>query len=65
MFVFVSFLPLFTIDASWIVLIIRTSLVFRHLHHYVTIPLECLLSLLSHRGMPLLALSAADSHISV
>jgi len=34
---FSSFLPSFTIVASWIVLIIRTSLVVPHLHHYVTI----------------------------
>jgi hypothetical protein len=40
MFVFPSFLPLFTIVASWIVLIIHTSLVVPRLHQYVTIPLE-------------------------
>ena len=37
---FLSFLLLFTIVASWIVLIIQTSLVVPHSHHYVTIPLE-------------------------
>ena len=31
---------LFTIVASWIILIIRTILVVPHLHHYVTIPPE-------------------------
>jgi len=40
MFVFLSFLPLFTIVASWIVLIIRASLVLPRLHHNVTIPSE-------------------------
>ena len=36
-FVFLSFFPLFTVVASWIVLLIRTSPVVPHLHHYVTI----------------------------
>jgi len=52
MFVFLSFLPLFTNVAAWIILIIRTNLVFPHLHHYVTIPPERRLPLLGHVECP-------------
>ena len=52
MFVFLSFLPLFTIVASWIVLIIRTSSVLQHLHHYVTIPSESLLPFFQALAFP-------------
>jgi len=43
---------LFTIVVSWIVLIICTSLVLPHLHHYVTIPPECGLPLLGPVEFP-------------
>ena len=63
MFLFLSFLPLFTVIASWIVLIIRTSPVLQRLHHYITIPPERWLLFFQaiafperSRGMPLLAL---------
>ena len=60
---FSSFPPLFTVVASWIILIIRTSPALPHLHHYITISPECwllffqVLAFLERScGMPLLAL---------
>ena len=50
MFVFLSLLPLFTVVASWIVLLIRTSPVVPRLHHYFGM----LTSLFSSACLPLL-----------
>jgi hypothetical protein len=70
---FSSFIPLFTTVASWIVLIIWTSLVRTHLHHYVTIPPERWLLVSWELAFPFLVTwsarvsphSAVDSDVSV
>jgi hypothetical protein len=41
--VLLSFLPVFTTVASWIMFISLTSLVHPHLDYYITFPAECLL----------------------